>query len=788
MPGSVNIDLLAKAFKIEDKNSSEGMWLSYDSTNHVMKTSRVNDKQSYVGDFMEPVITPTQIFIRQNYPSLTFTFDFNLGSNSVITSEKYGILAKSIYANTMTVSYSPVHLTDTFRFLIYSADNSSQKTIFKPISISTADVVPLNLENNPTINTLGNTYTGLTMLFSSAVDAGTVTTFSTQSSVSNVTFANGKCTFDYTTPTSDTTDKLIFTSLKAVDIQAVNQNQYFYEITNLLVEPTFLNWVYTPASQNFPYTNTDALIAVFSKSISSCTSITASSGTPTTIIPQSINGNQVKFNWTSLATGNVTFTFNGLAAVDGSIDASVNGLTVAGPVILNEPSTIVGWVGQQPTDANTQYNVSVNFNKQLSISRTPVITTSDNSTVVFNTISGSQINFSVTTLLNPDSVVYTFNNVAAVDGSIKNNATISVGAKINLLQVETDLANTFVTISKLVKLRSQKVKITLSKPISGTLSFVPNLKCTFGPVTMINTSTAQFTLTPTDVNDNSLDITTTNILAQDGSQSTLSYTFSLVNAQTVVNLFEAANKNTPKSSFDVGTQVALSLEVSKDIGTDLSGTTITCSDAVVSDVSKSTILSKYYYNFNFTPTAAGTGKSINVNNAKDIDNFIYTLYANNLSFISYDTSWTNILSTGDRRSLITVTGYNLPNLEGGISFLVDGVTNTGQGWTQNLNSTSRFVFDFNTPKVINGFKFYGQRVLTTTWVFAFEGSNDAASWTTLVPDYNFLNNVFAYNYSPYPNGGAGFTFTNANQYRYYQFRWVSGTGDSDWTELQWKIV
>ena len=514
-----------------------------------------------------------------------------------------------------------------------------------PITISPVDVVPTNIQGNPTINTLNNKYTGLTMLFSEGgVDAGVVTTSSSQSSVSNVSFSNGTCTFDYTTPTTDTSDSIIFTNCKAADIQYVNASPHSFEITNLLQEPDFSNWLYTPASQSFPYTNSDSLVAVFNKDIKTCTSITASNGTPLNIVPISVIGKQITFEWTSLSTGSVNFIFNGLESMDDSIDANVNGLTTVGPIILNTPPIIVGWNGTQPTESNTLYNLSVLFNKQLSNSRTPIITATDGITPVFTSISGSQVNFTVTTSSTPSTTVYTLKNIAALDGSIKSaNVNISAGAKIISLQVETDLSGSYLEMSSLVIERAQKVKIILSKPISGVLSFVPNENCVFGVVTMINSSTAQLTISPVNNGNTSLIIQTNNIITVDGSQSVLSRTFSLVYNQTIVNLYESSNKNVVKTTFDVGIVVSLSLQVSKPISSDLSDTTITCSNGTVSNVSTSTIINKYYYNFDFTPTAESNNQTITINQAKDLSNFKYTLFQSNLIFVipyAYPTSFT----------------------------------------------------------------------------------------------------------------------------------------------------
>jgi hypothetical protein len=633
MSSSSNIEILAKSLKIEGKNSSSGIWLHYNQEIQGLEYNHVNKDLSYVGELQKTPITPDIIFVGQNYPSLTFAMDFLPGSNTTVTSERKGLLPLTISKNNLNVSYTPMETTDMFTFSLYSGDNSSERTILKEITIDTIDVIPTYIEGNPTINTLNNLYTGLTMNFFENVDAGTVTTFSSESSVSNVIFSNGKCSFDYRTPTTHTSDKIIFTNLRNERIQVINKAPQNFELTNLKLQPVFSSWLLTPASQNFSYINTDFLSAIFTKDIQTCSSITASSGLPSTITPTSIIGNKINFEWSSLNTGNVTFTFNGLTAVDGSIDANVDGLTTVGPVILNTPATIIGWNGVQPNEPNTLYNVSVTFTKQLSTSRTPVITSSDTSNPVFTSISGSQVNFTVTTSSNPDYTVYTFDNVAALDGSIKNGATISAGAKIVSVQVETDITSSgsYITMSKLVKLRAQKVKIFLSKPIVGTLSLVTNSNCTFGAVTMITSSIAEFRITPFD-NGLSLTIESDNIICQeDNSQSTISHTFDLVYNQTVLNLFETSNKNSSKTTFDVGTDVALSLEVSKEI-LDLSSTTITCDNAIISNITFTSELGRYYYNFNLLPTLSGTNETIYINKAKDLNGFKYDIFKSSLNF------------------------------------------------------------------------------------------------------------------------------------------------------------
>lgn len=635
MQSSSNRDLIVKGLKIEDVNSLSGIWFYYDEEHQNLRISHVNENSSHVGELQKSPMTPEVIFVGRHYPILSFSTDFIVGSNTTITSQRNGPLTKSVLENNISVSYSPTQTTDVFTFTLYSSNNSDKKIIFKDIVIDTIDVFPTNIEGNVNINTLNNTYLNVTMLFSENVDSGIVTTFSSQSYVDNVVFLNGKCTFNYFSPTTDTTDKIIFTNLRVTSIQVVNKAPQFFVISNLKEQPLFSNWLYTPASQSFSYTDNNSLVAVFNKNIQSCTSITSSSGIPNIISSLHITGNQILFEWSSRNTGNVSFTFNGLVGLDGSIDADLDGTTVVGPIILNTPPSIIGWNSAQPTELDTLYNLSVIFNKQLSTSRVPIITSSDGSVPIFTSISGTQLNFTVTTAYSdPTLTIYTFNNVAGLDGSIKNGATISAGAKIVSVQVDTNLSESYLTINKLVKFRTQKVKINISKPIYGTLSILSNSKCAFGTINMINTTTAEFTITPNQVSDNSLTIQSDTILAEDGSISTVSYTFDLINAQTIVNLFESTNKNTPKTFFDILTPVTLSLEVTKEISSDLTGTSITSSNGIIYNISTTSILGKYYYNFNFTPTESGTDQTIYINNSKDLHGFKYNLYQSGLTIVN----------------------------------------------------------------------------------------------------------------------------------------------------------
>ena len=298
---------------------------------------------------------------------------------------------------------------------------------------------------------------------------------------------------------------------------------------------------------------------------------------------------------------------------------------------LEQPS-IIGWCGNQPTEENTIYNLSVLFNKKLSNSIFPLITATDEIVPHFTSVSGSQVNFTVTTSSTPSSTIYTLSNVTASDGTVAELSTISCGAKINSVEVETDLSDSFLEMYNLVIGRTQKVRFIFSKPISGTLSFMPNPRCIFGNVTMINSSTAEFTITPVNTITDYLLIQTNNIISEDGSQSILSASFNLVYNQKIINIFESSNLDEAKRIFDVGITVSLSLQVSKQISSDLSKTTITCENGTITNVSTSNLFGKYYYNFDFTPSSESINETIKVNQATDIYNLKYNISSDSLIF------------------------------------------------------------------------------------------------------------------------------------------------------------
>ena len=516
-----------------------------------------------------------------------------------------------------------------------------------------------------TINTKNNNYGPVQFGFDKVVDDNFGSVSSLYGSASVISITAGKMNLNYKTP-NRADDVLTFAGIKVSGVE--NTTPVSYQVLGLLEETNFNSFLSPPTSQNYSYN----LQAEFSKPISTCSSITASSGTPTTIIPSVVDG-KVRFSWSSLNTATIKFIFNGLTSTDGSIDANITGLEETHIINLYSPPEISGWFSEQPLSPSTAYNLSVQFNKALDNSMAPTITSSEAGVnPVFTSFDGNKVNFSLTTGSNPGSAIYTLSNVKSLEGGITSNTTISVGPYLTKTEVEIDEANTFTESEKLVKLRTQRVKLTLSKDIIGTLALQSNINCAFSSITMINQRTAQFQITPVDngVGQLFLTIQTSSLTAYDGSNTTsISKTFDLVYSQTLIKLFDSSNLNTEDTEFDVGTAVDLSLEVSKPIDADISNTTLVSSNGTHNgNLTTSTILGKYYYNFNFSPTAAGTDQWIKIQQAKDWDNFIYNLTKNGLTFKSDLISGGLFFLDAEIDSHFTLSGSNvIPISSSGIS-------------------------------------------------------------------------------------------------------------------------
>ena len=132
----------------------------------------------------------------------------------------------------------------------------------------------------------------------------------------------------------------------------------------------------------------------------------------------------------------------------------------------------------------------------------------------------------------------------------------------------------------------------------------------------------------------------------------------------------------------------------------------------------------------------------------------------------------------DRSGTITVTANRTNNP----SNLVDGAAGnntTDSADMQNAQTDAVITFDLGSKHCITAFA-WEQNNSTGQGNWDFEGSNDNASWTGIAANFSLVN-------------GTAFrelTFTNANAYRYYRLKQVSGsTSSSPWLhEIYFKLV
>jgi hypothetical protein len=135
-------------------------------------------------------------------------------------------------------------------------------------------------------------------------------------------------------------------------------------------------------------------------------------------------------------------------------------------------------------------------------------------------------------------------------------------------------------------------------------------------------------------------------------------------------------------------------------------------------------------------------------------------------------SWSNPLSTGDRRSLIIATSSGF--IQGDINNSINGNLSQHNWYFNNTNLSSNvwIQWDFGDPVIVDEAMFYQQDSSAQgTWIW--QGSNDAASWTN-------VGSSFALGGTPTEdltslNG-------NATSYRFYRIAGVSGsTNSGPWT-------
>ena len=122
-------------------------------------------------------------------------------------------------------------------------------------------------------------------------------------------------------------------------------------------------------------------------------------------------------------------SFLGLQAADGTLDA---GVVESATLTLAAPPNSPAWFSNQPVNASTSYSPEVAFNKEI-LSVSSVTSSGTNQPNV--TIISGRVRFDITTDANP-SVVYTLNDVRAVDGGRKSVVSLTTGPSLTRVLVD----------------------------------------------------------------------------------------------------------------------------------------------------------------------------------------------------------------------------------------------------------------------------------------------------------------------------------------------------------------
>lgn len=141
-------------------------------------------------------------------------------------------------------------------------------------------------------------------------------------------------------------------------------------------------------------------------------------------------------------------------------------------------------------------------------------------------------------------------------------------------------------------------------------------------------------------------------------------------------------------------------------------------------------------------------------------------------------SYSNVLGSGDRRSLIAISS-NHPGLSGALSNMLDGTQNNNFYWSGTSSSGIFVRFAFPSRVQITEAQWYQDNAsVHGTWKW--QASNDGITWVNIG--------------SPFTLGGSETQVQtrlagNPNRYKYYQLLGVSGnTSSSPWLrEIEFKI-
>ena len=184
MPITCNSLLQTKTVKIENQNGSKGVYLYYDSFDEIFKTTVVNPDPDAIGNFEAFTFNQSNLpqpdYFTVNESMLVHVyFDANIGSNTTISSQNGTVSQGPPVDNWFNFTYHCSTITDVISITVFNQNNTKSKLFNLPITLKTAQGVPLGFSQNPTTQNFN--YTNLVVNFNKSNQKRWINYFITKS-------------------------------------------------------------------------------------------------------------------------------------------------------------------------------------------------------------------------------------------------------------------------------------------------------------------------------------------------------------------------------------------------------------------------------------------------------------------------------------------------------------------------------------------------------------------------------------------------------------------------------
>jgi hypothetical protein len=625
MPANCNSQINLKNIRIEDPiDENLAVYLYYDKPNDALRISHINPDITAVPNFSKFDFTDSikEYFYSDLTITLKIEFDGKIGSSTTISSQNgtiSPILPSAFGENYIVFTYYNSSLTDNITLNTYNSTNGKFKTTVQPIILKTTNTIPNNIASN--VNTQDYQYNNVSVSFNKSVKSiGSISSLNAPSQTITYSISGGLVSINYKTP-ANASDTLTFNNI--VDTSDFpNPDPVQLVLTDRFLPGPAFSGLVLPAlntiSQNWTYTNIEC---DFSKNIiqnpTTPISITASTGNNPTNV-RVINGN-ILFDWTTSNVSSTVLTFNNLYASDFTFDSGT--LETINYSLRSQPIS-ASWV-VQPVLKNTTYtNIEVSFNKRISSCD---VVSDGTITNKFINVRGN-LQFDIIT--GPTNSTYTFNNIISEDFGRNTGLTLTTGPAVSSYMSATNILN------------DNKVLIQGATTQLFTVTF--NKSITNNPTITLNSGTGVYSSGSGDTRIYSLSNITssTNLMTFGNIQGLDSSSSSgltiVLDPKTALTFDYIADVQFPDVArgvnYDVGTEYDLYAKFNNppDLNVNSSGVGVSCPNATVGAITS--VDGNNKYKFKLTPNNSGTNQ-ISISNAKDINNFIYSLFTSgNLTF------------------------------------------------------------------------------------------------------------------------------------------------------------